>query len=116
MRVVTMMLMRMAPLTFMTCRTMVRTMPMTNSHRAGWLKVARAGNAGVKADQAHIQHADVCNKQADTTANSILEADRDGLNDVFSDLGDGDQNVDQTADKDHGQSRCQVKPSWKQTV
>ena len=42
-RVVTMMPMRMAPLTFRTWRTTISTRPMRNSQKAGWFRVDRAG-------------------------------------------------------------------------
>ena len=34
---------RMAPLTWQTCRTMVRNRPIKNSQKAGWFRVASAG-------------------------------------------------------------------------
>ena len=60
-------------------------------------------NAGFKADDAHVQKADVCDKYADAAADSVLQALRDGLDDVLAQLGHGDQDVKQTADEHHGQ-------------
>ena len=50
-------------------------------------------HAGVKADEAHIQDADVSHIDADAAADGVLQAAGNGLDDVFPDLGDRDQDV-----------------------
>ena len=60
-------------------------------------------HAGIKADDADIEKADVGHKDADTAADGVLQAARNGLDDVFTDFGDGDDDVQHAADEHHRQ-------------
>ena len=56
-----------------------------------------------KVDDAHVQEAQVGDENADAAADSVLQAAGDGLDDEFTQLGHCNEDVDQAADKYHGQ-------------
>src|SRR5699024_9134412 len=51
----------------------------------------------------HIQQADVSHKHADTAADGVLQTVGDSLDDEFTHFGYGDDDIEHTADKYHGQ-------------
>src|SRR5699024_8437434 len=70
---------------------------------SGLVQGGQGGHAAAEVDDPHVQKADVGDEDADAAADGVLEAAGDGLDDVLPDLGDGDEDVDEAADEDHGQ-------------
>ena len=58
---------------------------------------------GGEGEEADVQKADVGHEQADAAADGVLQHFRNGLDDDLTNLGDGDQNVDQAAQEHHAQ-------------
>jgi len=61
----------------------------------------KSRNARLKVDETDIDKAQIGDEKTDAAADRVLQADRDSADDVLSDLGDGDDDVNQTADEDH---------------
>ena len=60
----------------------------------------RLGGEGEETD---VEEADVGHEQADAAADGVLQHFRNGLDDHLTNLGDGDDDVDQTAQEHHAQ-------------
>ena len=58
---------------------------------------------GGEGEEADVQEADIGHEQADAAADGVLQHFRNGLDDDLTNLGDGDQNVDQAAQEHHAQ-------------
>ena len=58
------------------------------------IKRGHSGHAGVKRNNAYIQQADISNKNAYSSAYSVLKAAGDRFNYIFAKLGDSDEDID----------------------
>ena len=58
---------------------------------------------GGEGEEADVQEADVGHEQADAAADGVLQHFRNGLDDDLTNLGDGDENVDQATQEHHAQ-------------
>ena len=59
-------------------------------------------NTAVKIDDAYVQKTDISDEDTDAAADGVLQAYRNGLDDVLTDLRHRDEDVQKTADEDHG--------------
>ena len=60
-------------------------------------------DSGIKFDKSHVQKPYIRDKQADTSADGMLQASGNTFDDVLPKLCHGDQDIENTADKYHGQ-------------
>ena len=58
---------------------------------------------GGEGEETDVEEADVGHEQADAAADGVLQHFRNGLDDHLTNLGDGDDDVDQTAQEHHAQ-------------
>lgn len=69
----------------------------------GLVQCRQSGDAGIKGDDLDVQQADIGDKNADAAADRGLQAAGNGLDNMLAELSDCDDNVDDAADKHHGQ-------------